>query len=132
MWQSNRLYVLRARSSKVSFLPVASGSPQTTLNSTVNLKDTSQWMESLNPGDILLREIPEASIPESNFNDINCQLAQSLAKFIISVKSRRTNKDHRHEDIHPAPERSVVIVSASSGLITSGCRAGMPQHYDEP
>lgn len=60
-----RLFVLRVRASnKVAFAPEASLSG---LNSTINLKDPSEWMENVNPSDILLREIPEI-VPESKLD----------------------------------------------------------------
>ena len=50
-----RLYVLEQK--KLSYVSTQSTIQLSVLNSTINLKDTSQWLDNLNPGDILLHEV---------------------------------------------------------------------------
>ncbi|XP_045031217.1 uncharacterized protein LOC116925804 [Daphnia magna] len=51
------LYVLEIRPLKLAYVPTPSNVTQPGLNSTINLKDNSEWLDNLSPGDILLQDV---------------------------------------------------------------------------
>ncbi|XP_057366445.1 uncharacterized protein LOC130687302 [Daphnia carinata] len=51
------LYVLEIRPLKLAYSPTPSNVTQPGLNSTINLKDNSEWLDNLSPGDILLQDV---------------------------------------------------------------------------
>ncbi len=53
----SRLYVLQIRPQKLIHVPPPSNITLPGLNSTINLKDNSQWLDNLSPGDILLQDV---------------------------------------------------------------------------
>lgn len=49
--------MLEIRPLKLAYVPTPSNVTQPGLNSTINLKDNSEWLDNLSPGDILLQDV---------------------------------------------------------------------------
>ena len=63
----SRLYVLQICPQKLVHVSTPSNVTLPGLNSTINLKDNSQWLDNLSPGDILLQDVlVTETISESN------------------------------------------------------------------
>ena len=61
-----RLYVVKIKCQETPDVgPTIEEEVLLVMNSTINLKETSQWLENINPEDVLLRDINPCFLPEA-------------------------------------------------------------------
>lgn len=79
----SRLYVLEVCQQRKAYVSPPRDARLPSLNSTINVKEAPQWLDNLNPADILLQEVvPTEAVSERKYNNGVFQFTNTILTFV--------------------------------------------------